>query len=79
VLLAHIEDAIRTQIRIGRSGVPNVIGLVGVSNMERMLIGRGVNSDGGDPQLPAGSSDANCDFTAVGYQNSGEDSGGTRA
>jgi hypothetical protein len=60
------------QIAERRRWWPDLDGLVGERDVERVSVGGRVHGDGVDAELPAGADDPNCSFAAVGDQDAPE-------
>ena len=65
----RVQDPLHRQVTLGRRRRPDEIRLVRQPDMQRGAVGFGVDRHGRDPQLPAGSYDADRDFSAVGNEH----------
>ena len=63
------DDCGDVQIAVRKPRRANANGLVGKLDMKRVAVGLAVNGDRANAEFPAGIDDAECDFTAIGYQN----------
>ena len=68
-LLAGVDDLVDDEIGFGRRGRADVDGLVGHFDVERVLVGVGIDRDGLDAHAPRGLDDAAGDLAAVGDQD----------
>ena len=71
-LLGRGNDAVGQQIRLPRGRRADVDGLVGQLDVAGLLVGVGIDGDGGDAHLFGGGDDAAGDFAAVGDEDFGE-------
>ena len=68
-LLAGGDDLVHDQIGLLRGGRADADGLVGELDVQRVLVGFGIDGDGRDAHLAGGLDDAAGNFAAVGNQN----------
>ncbi len=57
------------EVRLGRSGRSDVVGLVGLTHVQRSAIDIGVDRDRADAHLAAGTNHAHGNFAAIGDQD----------
>ena len=68
--LAHdLEDPLDVQIRLGRLGRTQEVGLTGAGDVRRVAVELGVDGDRGDPELVERADDADRDLAAVGNED----------
>ena len=63
----QIHQRMRIQVALNRIGA-DMVGLVGLLDMQRMAVGVGVDCDGFNPEFGAGADNADGDFTPIGNQ-----------
>jgi len=63
------DDTIFAEVRILARARPDADGFVGELHVQRLLVGLGVDRDGLDAQLSAGTNDAKGDFAAIGDED----------
>ncbi len=68
-LLAGGDDLVHDQIGLFRGGRADADGFIGQIDVQRILVGFGINGDGLDAHLAGGLDDAAGNFAAVGDQN----------
>ena len=66
---SRADDAIDLEVALGTRGGPDTDGLVGQLHMEGVHIRLGINGQGLDPELFAGTNDAQCNLAAIGNEN----------
>src|SRR5690348_5474678 len=59
------DDALQLQVRLGRGRGPDVVGLVGVPNVDGVAVGVGVDGRRGDAELAACAHHADGDLAAI--------------
>ena len=66
------DDAVATQVRVGRGAPTQRNRLVGFGNKASIGIGIGEDGDGGDPHLLGGAGDPTCDLAPIGHDQLGD-------
>ena len=63
------DDPVDLKVTIGARGLADTYSFIGQLHMERVYVGLGVDSYGGDPEFFAGANDPEGDLTPVRNQN----------
>ncbi len=77
--LDRVEQLVDREIALARRAGTEQVGLVGALDVQRVAVELGVDRDGGDPELLAGTNDSDRDLAAVGDQDLREHAAGTLA